>query len=112
MELQIGDTRHFSFSDKLFKIREILENPAVSMWWTWDTGICPHCKKKIERHIKHNFYRIEILGDNDKSDENLTDDDIAMLGFTTDRRLMHLDIEARKDVYKISKKFSKFKENK
>ena len=105
MELEVGQKRKFSFSDKVQRIREILEGLSITMWWTWDSGICPHCKEKIERKIEHVFYRIEILGDDTKEDKDLTIKDIVIIGDTLDRRRMLLTADKYDDVFSKSKSF-------
>lgn len=105
MELEIGQKRIFSFSEKKFRIREILENPEVTLRWVWNTGLCPHCKQKIERIIDHQFYRIEILGEDSKEDKDLIKQDIILMGDTLDRRRMILPIDKYKEVFLKSKKF-------
>ena len=105
MELQVGEKRKFSISDKVQRIREILEKPDITMWWTWDSGICPHCKEKIERKIEHIFYRIEILGDDTKEDKDLTIKDIVIIGDTLDRRRMILTADKYDEVFGKSRLF-------
>ena len=103
MELQIGQKRKFSFSEKTYRIREILDNPGVTMQWTWTTGICPYCKRKIERIIDHIFYKIEILGDDSKEDKDLKKKDIVLMGDTLDRRRMILTADKYVEVLSKSK---------
>lgn len=106
-ELKVGNLRDFSFSNKKYKIREILENPQISLLWTWDSGVCPHCKNKITRNIKHDFYKIEILGENDIDDDKLTIDNIYLLGFTLDKRTMLIPKDKYNEVFQKSKKFKR-----
>lgn len=109
MELKVGDLRNFSFfPDKHFKIHEILDNPNIEMEWTWNSGLCPHCKNKIERIVKHKFYRIEILTDTEKNDNDLTRNNIVLLGDTFDKRRMVLTNEKYDEVFSKSKNFKKF----
>lgn len=132
MQKQVGDIRTFSFDlGTIYTIREILDNPKISMWWKWNSGICPHCKKKIERNIKHEFSRIEILGkisdytieDIEKGkitakdlagkeikDENLTKDDIVLYGQTLDNRLLIMTADKYEEVFGKSKKFGRLAE--
>ena len=105
MELEVGQKRKFSFSDKTYRIREVLDNPGITMWWTWDSGLCPHCKEKIERKIEHVFYRIEILGDDTKEDKDLKKEDIVLMGDTLDRRRMVLTADKYDEAFKKSKSF-------
>ena len=94
MELQVGQARRFtSTGDTRYVIREILENPGINLWWTWSTGVCPHCKQKLDRTINHTFYRIEILGVENKEDKDLVEDDIVLYGQTLDNRGMILPID-------------------
>lgn len=105
MEPQIGEKRKFSFSDKQFSIREIMLNPKITMWWKWNGGLCPHCKQPIDRNIEHVFYRIEILGVEEKEDKDLKLKDVFLLGFTMDLRIMALTAEKYKEVLEKSDKF-------
>lgn len=108
--LEVGNKRKFSFATKKYEIKEIIDEPNISMWWTWDTGVCPHCKEKIEQNIQHHFYRIEILAIEDKKEEYLTEKDIVIMGFTLDRKYMMIpkNENAYKQVLEKSQKFKKF----
>lgn len=88
MELQVGNKRSFSFSKDEYEILEILDNPNIYMWWTWNSGVCPHCKMKIDREVQHQFYRIEILANK----EIKTKDDIIIMGHTLDNRYMQIPV--------------------
>ena len=103
MALEVGQKRTFTFSDKTYRIREVLDNSGITMWWTWDSGLCPHCKEKIERKIEHVFYRIEILGDDTKEDKHLKKEDIVLMGDTLDRRRMVLTADKYDEVFSKSK---------
>lgn len=104
-EGKVGEYRKFSFSDKIYRIEEVLDSPNISMMWKWDTGLCPYCKKRIVREIKHDFYRIEILVDKDK--KNPTIDDIEIIGDTLDRRKMRIPKD--RDEFKMALLKSKYK---
>lgn len=88
----VGECRVFGdvMKNKVYQVKEVLENPEISMLWRWDSGICPHCKKRIVREIKHDFYRIEILVDVVKKDEGITLDDLYLSGDTMDKRKMKI----------------------
>lgn len=107
-DLTIGQKRRFTFSEKEFEIKEILDNPNIRLQWTWNTGVCPHCKERIERKIDHLFYRIEILVDTTKKLDDITIDDIVIMGDTTDKRRLILPKDKYTDVFNISKDFKKF----
>ena len=108
---KVGVRRKFNaYPNKDFEIREILDAPQISMWWTWTTGICPHCKEQIKREIKHDLNRIEILGLDGKSNNDLTRDDIVLLGFSMDNRTMFLSIDKYDEVFLKSKDFKHLKE--
>ena len=102
-----GEYRKFSFSDKLYEIKEVIDNPQVSMMWRWTTGVCPYCKRKIERIVRHDFYRIEVLVPEDVKNPTLKD--IILIGDTLDRRKMFIpiDSDAFKQALLKSKKFRK-----
>ena len=104
-----GEYRKFSFSKKDFQIKEVLEIPEISMYWKWDSGICPHCKRRIVREIKHIFYRIEILADKNKEENEITLDDIELIGDTLDNRKMRIpkDNNAFKEALLKSEKFGR-----
>lgn len=88
MELKVGDNRNFSFSDKTYEIKEILEPTEIEISVVWDSGICPHCKEKITKTITHKFSKIEILVDN--SIEIPTKSDLIILGYANDNRLLRI----------------------
>ena len=104
IEAKEGDQRKFSFSDKLYEVREVIHNPNIFMQWKWTTGICPHCKRKIERVITHQFYRIEILVPH-KEKPDLKN--IIIVGDTLDRRKLFIpeDDDTFNQVLLKSKKF-------
>lgn len=109
--LKIGDKRTFNFSDKTYIIEEIIENPDIELDWVWNSGVCPHCKKKIERLVKHKFYRIEILRDISKKINEITENDLLFLGDTLDNRKMLIPKSHKITYDKIlnnSKNFNKF----
>ena len=105
-EAEEGNLRKFSFSDKLHEVKEIIHNPNISMQWKWTTGICPYCKRRIERIITHYFYRIEILFPY-REEENLKN--IIIVGDTLDRRKMFIppDDNAFKYTLLKSRKYKK-----
>lgn len=104
----VGQKRTFSFSKQKYEIKEILENPEISMLWTWKTGICPHCKKKIEQTIKHDFYRIEILIDEVKKQEEITKDDIVIIGDTLDNKRLLISNDLYNQVFEKSTSFKDY----
>lgn len=101
----VGQKRTFSFSKNKYEIKEIIENPQISMLWTWKTGICPHCKKKIEQTIKHDFYRIEILVDETKKQEEIIKDDIVLIGDTLDGKKLLISSDLYNQVFEKSSLF-------
>jgi hypothetical protein len=126
---QIGDKTHFTFGDDVwvnkekravprnYELQEILDKPNISMWWKWSSGICPHCKRKIERDIKHEFYKIKIFvacdldatEDNWVARSNPTLDDLIVLGYTLDNRKMFVPrnkTDTHNEILQKSKKFN------
>ena len=110
IELKVGDKRKFSFSEGDYIILEKIDNPNVYMEWVWSTGICPHCKRKIERTINHRFYNIEILAPINIEEQNIKSTDIIVMGHTTDNRYMQVPIDntAYNQILALSNKFRKF----
>ncbi len=105
MEYKVGDKRTFSFSDSKFEIKEILELPNIQMRWTWNTSICPHCKRKIEYSTIHIFFKIEILVDETKEEGSITLDDLVILGHSVDNKIMQLTKDKYVEVLNKSEKF-------
>ena len=104
-EKQVGDARTFTFSDKTYKIYNVLDIRNINMQWTWDTSTCPHCKQKITRTTTHNFYRIEILADNSIAEKDVTIDDLVIVGDTYDGRKMILPKDKYSSILNQSKQF-------
>lgn len=105
-EKNVGDIRKFTNDERFYTIREILDHPGITMTWTWDSGICPHCKKKLTRQVNYLFYRIEVLGDKEiQEDKDLTISDITLLGMTTDGKTLMLTSEKYNEVFLKSEKF-------
>jgi hypothetical protein len=102
---QVGGKRTFSFDKKVYEIQEILLNPEFSMVWSWTTGICPHCKNKIENKVKHTFYRIEILIPDNIKLKDVSVNDIIVMGDAMDNRRMIIPKENYKDILPKSKLF-------
>jgi hypothetical protein len=106
----VKDIRNFKFSDKPFKVREVLDSPDLSMDWTWTDFLCPHCHQKTTNTQTHSFYAIEILGDSSKEDGDLAEEDLVILGHSYDKRLMKIpkDNKTYNEVLKKSSLFNKF----
>ena len=104
-EKKVGDRRKFTNDVRMYTIREVLNDPKISMWWTWDSGVCPHCKIKLTRDIQHEFYRIEILGDETKEDALLTIGDVTLMGDTLDNRRMIITLNLYNQILGKSEKF-------
>ena len=102
---KIGMKRKFSFSDKKYIIQEVLDGPDVQLLWHWDSGNCPHCKKKIVRDIEHDFYRIEVLYDDQKSVDDCGKGDIILLGDSYDNRRMKFPLDKYDEILIKTKKF-------
>jgi len=106
MKTKLEDTRKFTFSDKVFIIKEILEHINFKMNWTWNTGCCSFCKNKLEKTITHIFYRIEILICSDVDETKATLNNIIIIGNTIDNRLMQIKEEKYiKEILSLSNKF-------
>jgi len=108
VELTVGETRTFSFSNTEFTVREVIENPQIRLTWVWTDTICPHCKERINREIQHDIYYIEILGESATTSENLQLSQLVVLGHTKDNRLMQLPQDKYQEVFQLSKTFRRF----
>jgi len=108
-DLKVGEKRKFSFDTNWYTIREIIDNANIHMFWTYDSGICPHCKNRLVRDVEHLFYKIEILGKEGKEDKDLTTNDVQLHGFTMDNRNMIISIDKYDEVFDKSNKFKKLK---
>jgi hypothetical protein len=104
-EGRAGELRKVSFIDKDLEIREVLENPQITLEWTWDTGVCPHCKNRITRNVTHQFYRIEIMVPTDIEDKDVIKTDIVLGGNTLDNRQMILPESHYNEILAKSKKY-------
>lgn len=107
--LKVGDKRKFTFKDEDYEIKEIIDNPNITMWWSWQDSVCPYCKRQITRNMQHRFYRIEILLPVDKKNVDL--DDFILLGFTYDNRIMLIPrdkTDVYLEVFNNSKKYKHF----
>lgn len=104
---KVGDKRTFSNDNRIYNIEEIIDNPSgITLEWKWVDSVCPHCKKRLERKMTHQFYRIEILRDNIKEDiKSLKKEDVIMLGSTLDGRTMILPLDKYSEICKMSEKF-------
>lgn len=107
LSLKVGEKRKFSFDNKIYIIREVLDNPNIRMFWSYDSGICPHCKNKLTREIEYFFTKIEILGAEGKEDKDLTVNDIQLHGFTIDNHNLILSIDKYDEVFNKSSLFKK-----
>lgn len=107
-EKTVGDKRKFQFSNKDYEIREIIENPnnKISLVWRWEDSICPHCKHRQTKETNHLFYRIEVLC---PYNEEVTRENLILLGYTIDNRLMMLPIEKYDEVLSYSKGYENLK---
>lgn len=107
MQRQVGETRQFSFSDKTYVISEIIKNPKIELNWTYDSGICPHCKRKISKDVLYTFDSIEILTTKDV--KTPLSDDIEIIGHSVDNRIIRFPKYKFIEVLKQSEKFKEVK---
>lgn len=105
---KVGDQRLFSWSANNFIIKEVIDEPDFVLRWTWTSGVCQHCKRKQERIVNHNIYKIEILVDETKKENLLKVSDLVICGHTLDARYMRIPIENYKEILEKSKKYKKF----
>ncbi len=105
-ELKVGNKRSFTFKKEIYEIKEIIENPDVTMKIIAGSIVCPHCKEKIESSKNYTFRKIEILIDENKKIEEINVDDLVILGDSLDKKKMLIS----KDLYnKILEKSLLFK---
>lgn len=104
-ENQVGDRMQFTFDIREFILQEVLENPEISMWWTWKSEVCPHCKEKIEKRALHNFFKIEIYIAKDKKIEESALEDIVMIGYALDGKTLQLTKDKLYEAFEKSEKF-------
>jgi uncharacterized radical SAM superfamily protein len=107
-ELTVGQKRTFTGDKRQYIIEEIIENPSISLEWTWFDTVCPHCRGRLQRTITHTFHRIEILKDETKDKPVSTD--LAIMGDTHDGKRMLFPIDKYKDILKLSEKFKTIEE--
>jgi len=105
---EVGEKRVFSWSDNDFVIKEIIDDPAFVLRWTWTSAVCQHCKRKQERIVDHKVYKIEILVDETKKESLLKVTDLVICGHTMDARYMKIPIEHYHEILSKSKKYKKF----
>jgi len=102
--MKVGEKRTFNFDKgKTYEIKEIIDNPTLSLEWTWVYTVCPHCQRKIKETKIHNITRIEVL-------EN-EDGNIETLGYTEDKKYMRLPSKhftPEKDMSEAIKEKSKY----
>ena len=108
---EVGFKTSFTFKKgMIFEIKEILVEPNFSMPWTWNTGICPHCKNRIDRTVTHEFSSIEILISETIKPEKALVEDLILGGHTRDGRYMLIPKEHYNTILKNSQLFSRFVE--
>jgi hypothetical protein len=112
--MEINDRRYFSFSKEAYEIKEIIDNANINMEWKWEDSICPHCKHRIERKMIHTFHQIEILVKtvNNETNNNPSQEDLLIIGHTTDGRIMQVPKGEKiyKEILNKSNKFQEFSE--
>ena len=105
VQIKIGEKRKFTFKPgKTYILKEIIKNPNITMSWKWSNLVCPHCKNMIENEVEHVIEKAEILVDNSKK-ENYTNNDILVLGFSTDKKTLLLTQEKANEILLKSKNF-------
>ena len=81
--MKVGEKRNFNFDKgKTYMIKEIIDNPDLTIEWDWRYMVCPHCHKEIREKKIHTISCIEIM-------EN-EDGNIEMMGYTSDNKYMRL----------------------
>lgn len=106
MEKKVGDIRKFNNDEKLYSIREILSDLTnVTLTMNWSTGVCPHCKHRLERSTTHSIYKIEVLGNKDIENNKLVETDIVILGDTLDGRKLMFPLDKYKEILEKTENF-------
>jgi len=112
MVKQIGDKTQFTFSTKTYLLAEIINNPGISMWWTWKSEICPHCKKEITKRNLYTFNQIDIYIPEGLDATKVAIEDLVILGATSEGRLLTVTIDKFNEIFSKSKKFNYLQGNK
>ena len=108
---KIGEKRQFTFSYDTFIVKEILEDTGITMWWTWKHDICPHCKKEIINRLPHELVTVEILIPEGKEAKDSVFEDLVVLGYSKDGKLLRVTEEKIKEILQKSEKFKHLLEN-
>lgn len=102
--MKVGEKRLFNFDKgNEYQIKEIIDNPDLTIEWDWRYMVCPHCHKEIREKRIHNIERIEVLQAQDGS--------IEMMGITKDKKYMRLpnkNFHPKKDMTEAIKNKSKY----
>jgi hypothetical protein len=112
LEGKVGEFRKFSFSEDDYIVKEVIDDPQFTLDWIWDTGVCPHCKKRLDKTVQHDFYRIEVLVKENKDKGNNKKEDLLILGDTLDKRKMLIPIDQYDRVLRKSKLYKSLVEAK
>jgi len=106
--MKIGDTRIFPSEgvNKTFQIKDILVDTKITMFWTWTTGVCPHCQKRIEKTTQHELTYIEILEDIATPAQKL--EDLYIYSVTTDGKCMKVPIDKFEEILSQSQVYKNF----
>ena len=106
---KVGDVKRFlSPKNDRYEIKEVIEDPNISISYDFDGGICPDCKKKCKIKKDYSFKRIYIL-ENNKGE-------IGYKGETSDGELVRMpddtfNVDKKQDMdEKIRKKSEYLKE--
>ena len=84
----LGEKTQFTFVEGNYILEEIIENPQISMWWSWGKEVCPHCKGVIDKRTLHQFSSIEIFIPENKKIEEVIIEDLVILGYDKGMKLL------------------------
>lgn len=102
----LGETTKFTFDSRRFEVVEEIGDTNLTMDWTWNSLICPHCKEKIENIITHVFKVISILVPKEMLDKNADRKDLLkeaiMLGLDLNGKKLLLNKETQEKALKFS----------
>lgn len=103
---KLKDKVQFSFDTREFELAEVVENPNISMWWTWSHEVCPHCKEVIEKRKQHIFNRIDIFTLINSDYKCCSIKDIVVIGRDVDNYTLYLPKDKINEVLVKSTIFS------
>jgi len=104
--LKVGDEKNFSFNKEAHILREIVEQPNISMWHMYKETVCPHCKKKIEQSKEIFFdYIYFFVPKRIEKTESTKLSDVVVLGVDNKAGFYMITEDKLNEVFSKSEKF-------